>query len=271
MGFIATEIAGVPVYSYGLLLTGIIIVGLAVSWLNLRLHHQPLAPLVDMLPWGIPLAASCGHAGSVLHHFDEYGGDLLGVLWLWQGGISFYGAMFGGLLAVFGVCRVQGRPTWRWLDLLAPGMVLMLALYEFGMFDLQMTMGLPLPQDIPNDHALVEYVEFSYRPVGFQDTQYFQPIALYQSGLQLLVCLLLIVLTLVQAIWRRPRCSGCLFLLGTCLVAFIRCGCGFFYLSNGSQGWLPLGRALSGGLGSVLLGWLRLRLRHSGQTYYREV
>lgn len=261
MGYIATEICGLPVYTYGLLLLGVLLVGMVAAWVNLRLHHQAFAPVVDMLLWGLPLAAIFGHAGYVLSHFDEYAGNLLGVLCIWQGGLSFYGAIFGGLLAVFGVCRVQGRHTWRWLDLLVPAFVFMLALYEFGIFDLQLTMGMPLPRDLPNDHTLVEYAEFAYRPDGFQDTEYFQPIALYQSGLQLVVAVLLTVLTAVQALWHRPRQSGCLFFFGASLIAFIRFGCGFFYLSNAPVPAFTLGQVLSGGLGLVLLGWLLVRCR----------
>jgi len=270
MGFIATEIGGLPVYTYGLLLLGVLLAGMAAAWVNLRLHHRAFAPVVDMLLWGLPLAAIFGHAGYVLHHFDEYAGNLLGVFCLWQGGVSFYGAIFGGLLAVFGVCRVQGRQTWRWLDLLVPAFVLMLALYEFGIFDLQLTVGEPLPRDLPNDHRLVEYAEFAYRPVGFQDTEYFQPIALYQAGLQLCVCLLLVLLTAVKALWHHPRQSGCLFLLGASLIAWVRFGCGFFYLSSEPQALFPLGQVLSGGLGLVLLAWFLLRCRSMSHFVQRE-
>ena len=264
---IATVIGGVPVYTYGLLLLAAILVGTAAAWVNTRLHGESFAPVVDMLLWGIPLAAVCGHAGYVLSHFSEYSGDLLGVICLWQGGVSFYGSIFGGLLAVFGVCRVHGLDTWYWLDLLVPAFVLMIAAYEFGMFNLQQTLGMPLPRAVPNDHAIMEYVEYDYRPDGFKDNLYFQPIALYQSGMQFAVFVLMVLLTAVQALIHRPRQAGCLFLLGASLIAFVRCACGFFYLSSSPQSLIPLGRALSGGLGIVLLAWFLLRCRRSHTSF----
>ena len=42
---------------------------------------------------------------------------------------------------------------------------------------MQFSLGTPLGLDIPNDHSLAEYVEYRYRPTGFEAYQYFQPVA----------------------------------------------------------------------------------------------
>ena len=265
MGLIAFSLGGVPVYSYGLIVLGAILLGSIAAWLNIRLHHENFSPVPDMLLWGLPLAIILGRLGFVLHHFERYTTHLWSILTIWQGGFSLYGAIAGFLVAVIGVCRVQGRDTWQWLDMLIPSWVLALVVIELGIFALQLNMGLPLSADMPNDHSLAEYVEYRYRPLGYGDNYYYQPIALYQAGLQLVVFLLLGLLTLVQLRWHRPRTAGCLFLFGTACIALIRFGCGFFYLASGADmgAMLPLGRIMSGMVGLAALIWLWLRSRVS--------
>lgn len=265
MGLIAFSLADVPVYSYGLIVLGAILLGTVAAGLNARLQHKDFSLVVDMLLWGLPLAVILGRIGFVLHHFDRYTGHLVEILMVWQGGFSLYGAILGFLAAVIGVCRVQGRNTWEWLDMLIPSWVLALIVIELGVFALQLNIGLPLSADLPNDHTLAEYVEFRYRPLGYGDNFYYQPIVLYQAGLQLLVFLLLGLMTLVQLRWHRPRTSGCLFLFGTACIAFVRFGCGFFYLASGGDmgAILPLGRIMSGMVGIAALIWLWLRIKVS--------
>ncbi|SFT71919.1 phosphatidylglycerol:prolipoprotein diacylglycerol transferase [Selenomonas sp. GACV-9] len=263
MGFIACSLGGVSIYTYGLFVAVAVLLAVVTAGVNVRLHHQPAAVLTDIVLWGIPLALLCGRAGYVLHHFEQYSSCLWEIVAIWHGGLSLYGIIGGLLLAVWGVCQVHGLDTWQWLDILIPAGVLALVIIELGIFALQLNPGLPFPDDLPNDHRLVEYVEYAFRPVGFGDTLYFQPIALYQAGLQLLVFLLLCVLTVVQLVWQRPRLLGTLFLLGTASLAFIRLGCGFYYLASGADigAAMPLGRVMSGSAGMLAVIVLILRKR----------
>ena len=263
MGLIACSLRGVPVYSYGLFVAAALLLGLLVAWLCVKAQKVSFAPVLDMALWGIPLALLGGRAGFVFHHFDRYSSHLPDIFAVWQGGFSLYGMIAGVLAAVIGTCRVQGRDTWIWLDRLIPSGVIFLAVLEMGVFILQLNPGLPFPDDIPNDHALAEYIEYNYRPIGFGDTLYFQPIALYQPGLQLLIFFLLLVLTLLRAKRHWLRTPGSLFLLGTAGVAWIRLGCGFFYLATGADDGaaMPLGRILSGGIGLFAIFLLMMRRR----------
>lgn len=263
MGLIAFNLGAVPVYSYGLLILGALLVFLLVAFVSVHLRHVPFAPVVDMLLWGLPLAVILGRAGYVLHHFDYYAEELPAMFALWQGGYSFYGSMLGLLIAVVGVTLVEGLPTWQWLDTLAPAAVLALAVVTFGVFALELSVGGALPQDVPNDHMIMEYVEAGYRPAGYEDTLYFEPIELYQAGLQLGAFVIVTLLAFVRGIIGRPRAQGCIFLLAVALVAFIRLGCGYHYLASGvmTPSSLPLGRLLAGGCGGLALVWLVVRLR----------
>lgn len=270
MGFIACSLGGVPIYTYGLCLSLAVLLALLLAWGNARFHGLPAAMVTDMVLWGIPLALLCGRAGYVLHHFEQYSSHLAEIAAVWHGGLSLYGMIFGGLLAIWGVCRVQGLDTWTWLDIMVPAGVLSLAVIELGIFALQLNPGLPFPDDLPNDHRLVEYVEYAFRPVGFGDTLYFQPIALYQAGLQIVVFLLLSLLTLTQRYLKWPSLPGTLFLSGVASLAFIRLGCGFFYLASGADigAALPLGRVMAAAIGILAIAMLILRKRVHALKFY---
>lgn len=262
MGPVAANLGGIAVYSYGLVVSAALLAGTALAWLVFRIGHQRFEPVIDSLLWGIPLGILCGRAGYVLHHLAEFSGDFLGIFCLWQGGYSVYGAMAGFFLAVFGVCRVQGLDTWRILDGLTPSLILSVVFGEIGAFLLQLTMGTPFPPDIPNDHTLAEYVEFAYRPMGFEDSEYFQPIALYQAAMQTVAFFFVLLIAGLQHFLHVLRHRGFRFLFGAGLIAAIRFACGFFYLAGPAETGITSGQLLSGGGALILLIWSLLRLRH---------
>lgn len=265
MGLIAGNVFGVPVYTYGLIVLTAVVLGAGVAWVNVRLHGERTGPLLDILLWGLPLALVFGRLGFVLHHFDRYASHLLDVLCVWQGGLSFYGGMLGFLLAIVAYSLIHGVSAWHWLDLLVPAFLIALAVHRLGIFGMQLTMGSPFPPDLPNDHTLAEYIEYRYRPLGFEDMLYFRPIALYQAGMQFAVFLVVVAAGWLDSHFLHRLKPGCLFLLGLGLAAAVRLGCGFYYLSSDPGSLLPLGRLLSGGvlLLAIALFIVRSRARQS--------
>ena len=263
LGLIAWEGFGIPIYTYGLVVFAAVVLGAACAWVTLRLRGERTAPLLDLLVYGLPVALVFARLGFVLHNASQYSSQLSEIFCVWHGGLSFYGGMLGFFLTVLGYSLVHGVSAWHWLDLLVPAFILAIVIYELGIFGMQLTMGTPFPQDVPNDHTLMEYVEYRYRPMGFENMLYFRPIALYQAGLQLLAFVIVSLTAFIDAHTGRRFRPGCLFLFGLGLVAAIRFGCGFFYLNSHPETVLPLGRLLSGGavLAAIVLFILRWRSR----------
>ncbi|MDY6268048.1 MAG: prolipoprotein diacylglyceryl transferase [Selenomonadaceae bacterium] len=268
MGLIAWEGLGVPIYTYGLVVLVAVIMGALCAWVTLRLHGERTAPLLDLLVYGLPVALVFARLGFVLHNFSQYSSNLVDIFCVWHGGLSFYGGMLGFFLTVLGYSLVHGVSAWHWLDLLVPAFILSIVVYELGIFGMQLTMGTPLPADVPNDHTLMEYIEYRYRPMGFENMLYFQPIALYQAGLQLAAFVLVSLAACIDAHRGRRWPAGCLFLFGLGLVAAIRFGCGFFYLNAHPETLLPLGRLLSGGAVLAAIIFFVARWRSRPHFYY---
>lgn len=114
-------------------------------------------------------------------------------LFIWQGGIGIFGALLGGILAVFIYTRRHGLNLWRWLDILAPGMLLAQAIGRWGNYFNQELYGPPtnLPWGIlitnPNQR-ISPYDDQTRFPL---DTTLFHPVFLYESLWNLLGFLLL--------------------------------------------------------------------------------
>ena len=264
MGLIIASIGYFQIYLYGLLVVAAVLLGMFAVWLNTRLQGESFAPVWDFLLWGLPAGLIMARLVYVGRHWELYAQHPENILCLWQGGISFYGGAAGFLLTMIFCCYWKGLDVWYWLDLMIPGIILGTAVSEFGNFVTQMTVGMPLPANLPNDHTLAEYIEFRYRPSGFENYEYFRPVALYQMFMQMGLFLLLTGLTIYRA-WYKRLSAGIIFLLGVIGLAAIRFGCGFFYLSTEQGMVLHSGQKIAlaiAVLGCILFVW-RMRRRRS--------
>jgi phosphatidylglycerol:prolipoprotein diacylglycerol transferase len=104
-------------------------------------------------------------------------------LLIWEGGIGIFGAILGGILAIFIYTRRHHLSVWRWSDNVAPGMLLAQAIGRWGNFFNQELYGPPtdLPWGILITNAnqrIPPYNDFTQYPL---DTTTFHPVFLYES------------------------------------------------------------------------------------------
>lgn len=114
----------VHVRSYGLMLA---VAFLAGTWLALR-EARRRGLDEDRLVTVILIALVAGVLGArflyVLEHVDEFRREWVGVLALWQGGLTLYGGVVAGTAAGLVAARRQGLPRWEVADALAPSFAL---------------------------------------------------------------------------------------------------------------------------------------------------
>jgi prolipoprotein diacylglyceryl transferase len=120
-----------------------------------------------------------GIIGARVYHlftgYDWDTGGIAGTVKIWQGGLSIWGAVAGGALAVVVVARVRRLPTLRLLDAIAPGVVMAQAIGRWGNYFNQELFGRPtrLPWGLE--------IDFAHRPRQYAAFKTFHPTFLYES------------------------------------------------------------------------------------------
>jgi phosphatidylglycerol---prolipoprotein diacylglyceryl transferase len=94
-------------------------------WLVKRMIRQPGAPMAerhvdDLLFWAMLGVIGGGRLGYVLfYNLDQYLADPVGIVRLWDGGMSFHGGVIGVTLAIAYIARKEGLSFLRVCDYIA--------------------------------------------------------------------------------------------------------------------------------------------------------
>jgi phosphatidylglycerol---prolipoprotein diacylglyceryl transferase len=130
-----------PIYGYGMMLFAAF---LACSWLAQRLcRRQGLNPsfIPDLAIWLFVAGIAGGRLVFVIQYWNGPGiGFAHRPFWdvfkLWDGGLVLYGALFGGAVGYFAyyytVLKKNGYSNWKMFDVIAPCVVLGIALGRIG-------------------------------------------------------------------------------------------------------------------------------------------
>ncbi|MBI3231483.1 MAG: prolipoprotein diacylglyceryl transferase [Candidatus Doudnabacteria bacterium] len=137
----------------------------------------------DMIFWLI----IGGFIGARLYHvfssFGYYQNHFLDIFQVWHGGLSIYGAVLGGLLALwlYSLFHASG-PMLHILDWLTPSLILGQIIGRFGnLFNYE---AFGYPTDLP----WKMYVPEAFRPDGYANRPFFHPWFLYeQIGLTIIL------------------------------------------------------------------------------------
>ena len=181
---IAIQIGPFAIRWYGLLITSGAILAAFVATREARRRGENPDHVWDMLVWVL----IAGIIGARLYHVlssPSTGGGIsyyiqnpIEILYIWQGGLGIYGAIVGGLLALYIYTRRHRLAFWRWVDIGIVGVPLAQAIGRWGNFFNQELYGYPtnLPWGIPIDmeHRISQFADLP------PDTR-FHPTFLYES------------------------------------------------------------------------------------------
>jgi len=176
---------GLPIYWYGVIVVICILVGCYVAAMEARRRGQN----TDHIWNGVILVIIFGLIGARLYHvisspqglvrgFDYYLQHPVEILMIRQGGLGIFGAIAGGVLAVYIYARWQKLDFLTWVDIAAPGLALGQAIGRWGNFFNQELYGYPttVPWGIPIDLRF-RLPRFANLP----ETTRFHPTFLYES------------------------------------------------------------------------------------------
>lgn len=257
-----------PIYWYGILIvTGALVGAYIATKLAERKSINP-----DHIWNALLLALIFGVIGARLYHvvsspagtnigLQYYIENPVEILNFRQGGLGIYGAVAGGILAIYVYTRYAKLNFLQLLDLAIPGLAFGQAIGRWGNFFNQELYGYPtgLPWGIPIDaaHRLPMFSDLTQYPVA---TTLFHPTFLYESLFDLGMGLVLLAIALR---WTKEK-NGDMFLLWGMLYGFGR----FLVEFQRPDAWTISGVATAQiiGLILVIVCGVTLAYRHTGPS-----
>jgi phosphatidylglycerol:prolipoprotein diacylglycerol transferase len=207
MGKIAFSITTVTFSWFGLIMTAAILAGCIINWWHIRLRKEDPDRLLDLTLYSIPVGIIAARIYYVVVNWQMYADEPNEIFMIWHGGLAIHGALIGVILTVWIYSQVYRISFWRWSDIVAPGLVFGQAIGQWGNFINQDTFG--YPTDVPWGI----YIDYAYRPLGYEQFDFFHPTFLYECGWDIVVFIILAAISWIIA--RKPDklVPGSLFLL----------------------------------------------------------
>jgi len=164
-----------PFHMYGILLAVAVLVAAYIG--EQRWRHRGYQPGVvyDLAFW----IALWGVVGARLYHvitdYQLFEDDAWRVVQIWRGGLSIWGAVAGGSIAVVVLTRRRHLSALVVLDCVCVGVAVAQAIGRWGNWFNQELFGRPtsLPWGLE--------ISLAHRPVGYEQFTTFQPTFLYES------------------------------------------------------------------------------------------
>ena len=179
---IICTIFGVHIYFYGVILALAIITGTFISeYLSVKYFEFKKETIIDMAPYLIIF----GIAGARLYYCLLNSGFYLRfpteILAIRHGGMSIHGAILGGLIGLIIFAKRHKISPFKLADASVLGLSFAQAIGRWGNFFNSEAFG--TPTDLP----WKLYIAPQYRPIPFENYEYFHPAFLYESILDLVI------------------------------------------------------------------------------------
>ena len=202
-----------PFHMYGLILAVGVLVAVYVAEQRWRRRGYPKDGIYDISFWVVIWGVIGARLYHVITDYQRFEDDPWRAFQIWRGGLSIWGAVLAGAIAVIVISRRRHMPTLVVMDCMAPGIVLAQAIGRWGNYFNQELFGKPstLPWALE--------ISPSHIPAAYQNRGYttFQPTFLYES----LACLAIVgILLLVEQ--RAQLKLGQTFALYVVLYTFAR-------------------------------------------------
>ena len=160
---------------YGLLLAVGVLVATFVGERRWRNRGYPRDGIYDLAFWVVIWGVIGARLYHVISDYQLFRDDPLRAVQIWRGGLSIWGSVIGGAIAVIVITRRRNIDTLAVMDCMAPGLVLAQAIGRWGNYFNQELFGKPttLPWALQ--------IAPAHRPLGYAQYATFQPTFLYES------------------------------------------------------------------------------------------
>ena len=186
---ILCTVFGLNIYYYGVIMALAIAIGVLVSdWAGTKFFALKKETIIDLAPYLIIFGIIGARLYYCILSYDFYLRFPTEIIAIRHGGISIHGAILGGLIGLWIFAKRHKINPVKLCDVSAIGLSLAQAIGRWGNFFNSEAFGAPtnLPWKL--------YIAPQYRPIPFQEYQYFHPAFLYESILDVVIFIILLAL-----------------------------------------------------------------------------
>ncbi|MEX1007882.1 MAG: prolipoprotein diacylglyceryl transferase [Acidimicrobiia bacterium] len=200
-----------PFHMYGVLLAVGVLVAVLIAERRWRRRGYGSPGISDIAFWVVIWGVIGARLYHVITDYQRFDDDPLRAFQIWKGGLSIWGAVIGGAIAVIVITHRRHMSTLVVMDCMAPGILIAQAIGRWGNWFNQELFGKPttLPWGLEISPA--------HRPFGYGQYPTFHPTFLYES----LYCIALVGILLL-AEKKLPLKQGQTFALYVILYTFGR-------------------------------------------------
>ena len=154
---VAFTIGNYPVYWYGLIITGGLLLALLYAWRTAPRYHVDSSKLFNCVLVGLITGVIGARLYYVAFAWEEYAADPISILYIHEGGLAIYGGIIGALLGGFVMAKIQKQKFLPILDITMMGFLIGQGIGRWGNFMNQEAFGAPtdLPWRMLSENTIV--------------------------------------------------------------------------------------------------------------------
>lgn len=184
---IIASIGPINIYWYGFFILLATLASLTISLYLAKLYKIKTDIMIDLAFWLIISGLIGARLYAVLLEMPYFLANPLNIFKIWQGGLAIYGAIIGGLLALWLFTKKNKFSFFQLAGIIITALPLGQAIGRWGNYFNQELFGYPtaLSWGIP--------IDLANRPLGYFNDKYFHPTFLYESLVSLLIFIILFI------------------------------------------------------------------------------
>lgn len=175
MNPIAFSVGNYEIRWYGILIAIGTILGILLADYNAKKLNLDFEKILDGFIITFPCAIIGARAYYVIFEFENYKNDLLSIFNLRLGGLAIHGGLIGGLIATIIYCKIKKIKMAKYLDVVAPSLILAQSIGRWGNF-----MNGEAHGDLVTYEFISKFPQFIQKGM-YINGEYYNPTFLYES------------------------------------------------------------------------------------------
>lgn len=188
MNPVAFNIGNFEIRWYGILIVLGIFIGMFIAYYNSNKLNLDFEKIIDGFLVAFPCAIVGARAYYVFFEFDNFKNNIWSIFNLRTGGLAIHGGLIGALIGTIIYCKLKKIEMMKYLDVVAPSLILAQAIGRWGNF-----MNGEAHGDVVSYEFISKFPEFIQKGM-YLDGHYYNPTFLYESMWNLLIFLILMII-----------------------------------------------------------------------------